>query len=217
MGRHVTATLACAAVFSATVVIGIPSAQSSPSSPDGQQAPATSDHAQQSGTPLADQQFVVQAAMANMAEIQLGHLAVKNAKHPSVKKFAQMMIDDHLKTQNALADAAYGAGIHWPTQLNDGHRQLQYRLSTLKNEQFDREYMKTMVDAHRDVEQLLAVRVGEGDANTDTQTRASRGAAKSDDASLTGKLNDWATKTLPSVRAHRKEAEQVYDELAKAE
>ena len=217
MGRHVTATLARATVFSATVVFGIASAQSSPSSPDRQQAPATSDPAQQSGTPLADQQFVVQAAMANMAEIQLGHLAVKNAKDPSVKKFAQMMIDDHLKTQNALADAAYGTGIHWPTQLSDGHRQLQYRLSTLKNEQFDREYMKAMVDAHRDVEQVLAVRVDEGGANTEIQTRASRGAAKSDGASLAAKLNDWATRTLPSVRAHLKEAEQVYGQLAKAE
>jgi hypothetical protein len=88
---------------------GIASAQSSPSSPDGQQAPAPatrSDPApQSSGAPLADEQFAVQAALANMAEIQLGHLAVKNAKHPSVKKFAQMMIDDHLKTQNA-----------WPTR-----------------------------------------------------------------------------------------------------
>ena len=156
-----------------------------------------------------DTSFASQAALANMAEIQLGHLAVKKAQSPDVKKFAQMMIDDHVKAQQELADAASGAGVQWPKQLDDKHRQIHQRLSSLNGDRFDREYMKTMVDGHRDVETMLASRVESG------TTRPSSGA-KSDTA-LTANVNKWATKTLPSVRAHLKEAEQVQGSLDKGE
>jgi putative membrane protein len=116
-----------------------------------------------------------------------------------VKAFAQRMIDDHVKVQKELADAAAGAGIQWPTQLDEAHRQLQKRLSTLSNEKFDHEYMKAMVDGHRDLEKMLAA------------------APKSEDSPLAAKVNQWAAKTLPGVRAHLKEAEQLYGELERAE
>jgi putative membrane protein len=138
-----------------------------------------------------------------MAEIQLGHLAVKKAQQPDVKKFAQMMVDDHLKIQKKLADAAAGESIKWPTQLDDMHRQLQQRLSTLSGDQFDREYMKAMVDGHREVEKMLAARAGEG---------GSDGAG----TPLASKLNKWAADTLPSVRDHLKQAEQVNAGLGNA-
>ena len=77
--------------------------------------------------------------MSNMAEIQLGHMATKKAKDAGVSKFAQTMIDDHLKAQQQLADAAYGAGIRWPTQLDERHRQIQKRLSDMSPQQFDRD------------------------------------------------------------------------------
>jgi putative membrane protein len=188
-----SATLSRAVILSLVVGTGIASAQSSPSRRDAQPQPPpdTGEHA-----------FVLQAAMSNMAEIQLGHLATKNAQRADVKKFAQMMIDDHLKAQQQLADAAYGEGIKWPTKLDDSHRQVQQRLSKLNNEQFDREYMQAMVDWHRDVEKMLA-------------TRPIGGAAKSEQPSLSAKVNQWAAKTLPEVRAHLKEAEQVYGEVSK--
>ena len=137
-----------------------------------------------------------------MAEIQLGHLAIKKAQQADVKKFAQMMVEDHVKAQKELADAASGAGIQWPTQLDDEHRQIQQRLSSLSKEQFDRDYMKTMVDGHRNVEKMLTERIDEG-------------GPASDGTSLTGKVNQWAAKTLPAVRAHLEQAEQVYGQLAK--
>lgn len=151
--------------------------------------------------------FVAQAAMSNMAEIQLGHLAAKKAQDPEVKKFAQATIEEHVKAQQQLADAAYGAGIKWPTKLDDKNRQIQDRLSKLSNEQFDREYMKATLDRHRDAEMMLEVRL---------PTRQAA-AAKPDELSLAAKVDQWVSKTLPDVRAHLKEAEQVYGGLAKGE
>jgi predicted outer membrane protein len=157
----------------------------------------------------SDSSFVSQAALANMAEIQLGHLAVKKAENADVKKFAQMMIEDHVKAQQDLADAASGAGIQWPKQLDDKHKQIHQRLSSLSADRFDREYMKTMIDGHRTVEAMLAARVDVGGA------RPSAGS-KTEEA-LTANVNKWATKTLPSVRAHLREAEQVTGALDKGE
>jgi putative membrane protein len=109
------------------------------------------------------------------------------------------MVDDHLKAQRQLADAAYGEGIKWPTQLDEQHRQIQQRLSKLSPEQFDRDYMQAMVDGHRDVEKMLAARVsGSGEG-----------------LSLTAEVNRWAASTLPDVRAHLETAEQVYAALPK--
>jgi putative membrane protein len=181
MARIVATTLTCAGVFFVTVGLGIATAQA----------------------PVDEHRFVPQAAMANMAEIQLGHLAVNKAQDPRVKKFAQMIVDEHVKAQQALADAASGVGIKWPKQLDDSHKQIHQRLSRLSNEQFDREYMKTMIDGHRDVEKMLAAR-----------TPSSR-AQKSDEAALAAQVDQWAAKTLPAVRAHLSEAEQLYGELKK--
>ena len=152
-----------------------------------------------------DTSFVAQAALANMAEIQFGHLAVKKAQSADVKKFAQMMIDDHVKAQKELADAASGAGVQWPKQLDDKHKQIHQRLSSLNGDRFDREYMKAMVDGHRDVEAVLAGRAGNAPSN-----------AKADET-LAANVNKWAAKTLPTVRAHLKEAEQVSGGLDKGE
>ena len=120
MKSSLSATLSWAGIISVAVGLGVVSAQSSPSKSNPQPAPATS-----ATSSTGEHDFVLQAAMSNMAEIQLGHMATKKAQDAGVKKFAQTMVDDHLKAQQQLADAAYGAGIKWPTQLDERHRQIQ--------------------------------------------------------------------------------------------
>jgi hypothetical protein len=62
--------------------------------------------------------------------------------------------------------------------------------------------MKTMIDRDRDVEQMLAARANGGGGETDT---------------LAAKVNQWAAATLPEVRAHREEAEQLLAQIGKGE
>ena len=162
--------------------------------------------------PVNEREFVSQLAMSNMAAIQLGHLATKKAQHADVKKFAQSTIDDRLKAQQQLADAAYGAGIRWPTKLDEKYRQVQERLSRSSDEQFDREYMKATIDQHRNFEQMLATRANEGSG-----TARPTVDGQADGAALAAKVNQWAAMTLPQIRAHLKEAEQVSGQLEKAE
>lgn len=170
--------------------------------------------AQGTAQPAGDQDFVARAAMSNMVAIQLGHLATKKAQHADVKQFAQQTIDDHLKVQQQLADAAYGAGVRWPKKLDESYQQIQQRLSKLSNDQFDREFMKVMIDRDRDVEQMLAARVTKGGGEDSARKKAA--GATSDEPTLAAKVNQWVTSTLPEVRAHLKEAEQVLGRLGQA-
>ena len=117
-------------------------------------------------------------------------------------RFAQTTVDDHLKAQKQLADAASGARVKWPTKLDDSYRQIEQRLSKLKNEQFDREFVKAMVERDRNVEKMLASRVGNAGGDT---------------SALAGRVNQWANSALPGVRAHLKEAEQVLGRLGQGE
>ena len=182
MRRSWSTTLSCVGILTVAVGVGIASAQGA-------------------AQPTGDQDFVSRAALFNMAAIQLGHMATKQAQRADVKEFAQATIEDHLKAQKQLADAASGAGVRWPTKLDDKYRQIEQRLSKMSNDQFDREYMKAMIDRDRDVEKMLAARAS-GGGETDT---------------LAAKVNQWAAATLPEVRAHLKEAEQVLAQIGKGE
>jgi len=182
MRRSWSTTLSCVGILTVAVGLGVASAQGA-------------------AQPAGDQDFVSRAALFNMAAIQLGHMATKQAQRADVKEFAQATIEDHLKAQKQLADAASGAGVRWPTKLDDKYRQIEQRLSKMSNDQFDREYMKAMIDRDRDVEKMLAARAS-GGGETDT---------------LAAKVNQWAAATLPEVRAHLKEAEQVLAQIGKGE
>src|SRR5687768_18424506 len=49
-----------------------------------------------------DTEFAVKAADGGMLEVELGKLAQTNAASPEVKKFAQMMVDEHTKANDEL-------------------------------------------------------------------------------------------------------------------
>lgn len=61
-----------------------------------------------------DQRFINEAAKGNRAEIELGKIVASNAKDPSVKKFAQMMVDDHTTALNELQQVAKAKDITLP-------------------------------------------------------------------------------------------------------
>jgi putative membrane protein len=93
------------------------------------------------GTVGADnnREFLTKAMDANMAEIELGRLALEKASNADVKRFAQMMVDDHSKALDALKPIASKGGVPMVAQLDDTHRDLRDRLSRLSGAEFDRE------------------------------------------------------------------------------
>ncbi len=149
--------------------------------------------------------FAEQAMMANKAEIKLGELAGQKAQNPAVKNFAQMMVRDHGNGLNALKETVKGFNVDEPAQLDAKHQALYDRLSKLSGAEFDREYMKAMVDGHRQVVDMLDDRAGQSSSVT--------GTSGADDSRLDASVNQWATKALPTTKKHLQNAQQVNDSL----
>ncbi len=107
----------------------------------------------------ADRDFVGDLTITNMAEIELGRMAAERAANAEVKRFGQTMVDDHTAAGNKLKPIATEHSIPMPADLDDKHRDLRERLSKLQGAEFDREYMKAMVDGHEDVLAKLESRI----------------------------------------------------------
>jgi len=135
------------------------------------------------------QQFIEKAAIANMAEIQLGQLAATNAQDPQVKQFAQMMVTEHTQALDQLRSAAGSSTL--PSSLDKKHQKLQDKLSKLQGADFDRAYMDAMVDAHKDTVKLLSKRAGNdhargGDSSSHDQSAMAGTGSASGTAGTSG-------------------------------
>jgi putative membrane protein len=136
----------------------------------------------------ADQSFVTKAAKGGMAEVELGKLAVEKATDAEVKQFGQRMIDDHTKAGDELKALAEKKNITLPTAPDAKDEAVQSRLGKLSGEAFDRAYMQAMVSDHRaDVKEFQA----EAKSGKDPDVK------------------EWAAKTLPTLEAHLKQAEDA--------
>jgi putative membrane protein len=96
-----------------------------------------------------DAQFFQEAADANQAEVALARIAMTRASHPDVRRFAQMMIDEHGRAQNDLLELARIQGHSPQPTLTPDRQQLQDRLERLSGPEFDRAYIEAMVREHQ--------------------------------------------------------------------
>jgi putative membrane protein len=171
------------------------------------------------GANLSDDDFVRDVALKNMAAIELGRMALNKTTNPEIKSFAQRMIDEHGAAAQNLKNAAAGQSIEWPTQLDDKHGEIAGELEKKQGADFDRDYVKAMVDGHQDLAAKLESRLdvqslaewktaAAGRTNSqalpdpaatmrDVQVRPN----KSDDA-VTMKINQWAADTYPVAQKH---------------
>lgn len=93
--------------------------------------------------------FANEAADGGMMEVDLGKIAVQNAKSQAVKDFGQMMIDDHTKINNQLKDLAAKKMIDLPTAVTDSQQKEIDNLSKKTGADFDKAYVSMMVDDHK--------------------------------------------------------------------
>lgn len=160
--------------------------------------------------------FAEQATYAGNAEVKLGQLAMERAQSPAVKDFAQMMVRDHSKAGSELKQAVTRHDVQPPAGLDAEHQRLYDRLSKLQSAEFDREYMNAMVDGHKKVKSMLASRTMNDRTGSD-RTRGATGTSGSTTGStpLDMAVNQWATKSLPTVEQHLQKAEAIQANVAK--
>ena len=98
----------------------------------------------------ADRDFLEKSAKASMSEVQISRVAASRTTNPDVKRFAQMMVDDHENAAEQLAALASGRGVSLPAK--DPHPD-KWEKRDAKN--FDKEYLDKMVSDHEDVVKLF--------------------------------------------------------------
>jgi putative membrane protein len=143
----------------------------------------------------ADASWVRDQLEDGEAEVMLGRLASEKARHPQVKEFAEMMVRDHTKAGAELKQAAGAqatADARTAENRDGDHKDLHERLSKLSGAEFDREYMKAMIDEHEEAVNEL------------------EGKAKDAD---NAQIKDWAGKTLQHVQHHLERAKQIQQTL----
>ena len=114
--------------------------------------------------PLADQDstFVNQATMGNLAEIQDGQLAAKQAMRPAVKSFGQSMVTDHTQANQQLASIASGKGVTPPTAPSDSEQAMMTKLSAMHGRAFDTAYLRGQIAGHEQMVALLQTEISQG-------------------------------------------------------
>ncbi|HEX6125327.1 MAG TPA: DUF4142 domain-containing protein, partial [Pyrinomonadaceae bacterium] len=125
--------------------------------------------------------FWTEAASGGMAEVELGRLAQTKSQNAEVKRFAQMMVSDHTKSNDELKALAMKKNVVLPTAPGERHQRTMMQLQGLSGTEFDRAYVDAMVRDHEATVQLF-----------ESQTQ---GAGDAD-------IKAFAEKTLPNLRQH---------------
>ena len=170
-------------------------------------------------TVKSDGDFVRDVVTKNMAEIELSRMALVKATNLDVKSFAQRMIDDHSAAGDKLKSVVSGQPIEWPAHLNDKHRKTADELAQKQGTDFDRDYVKAMVEGHQDLTAKLESRL-DVQSLADWKTAAAgrthnkelpeptnvlRDVQVRPDKStneITMKINQWAADTYPIAQKH---------------
>ena len=147
-----------------------------------------------SATPVAedDSKFAVEAASGGMMEVQLGELAQQKASSQRVKNFGAMMVRDHTKANDELKSLAGMKNVTLPPAPGGEHMDHIQDISKKTGKDFDRQYIKMMLDDHKD--------------DVDAFEKASKDCKDAD-------IKAFATKTLPVLRMHLDSAKAINDAM----
>jgi putative membrane protein len=103
----------------------------------------------------SDMRSMQKMAQADMAEIETGKLAAQKAENPEVKKFGQHMVDEHSKMLSEGSQIAKAKGATPPSGPDGKHQKALQKLQGLSGAEFDRAYLKQMVEDHEDALKLV--------------------------------------------------------------
>lgn len=89
-----------------------------------------------------DKKMLINLLEGNRAEVQAGQLALEKSQNADIKKFAQMMVDDHGKAVTEIETLAQNKGAALPDGIGAMHKTKELALKALSGNTFDREYAK---------------------------------------------------------------------------
>jgi putative membrane protein len=94
------------------------------------------------------QAFLKKAIQGNYAEIQMGKLAQQNGQSEDVKKYGQMLSDDHTAGNQKAMDAAKSLGVTPPDGPSAKQKAEYAKMSKMTGPAFDRGFATHMISDH---------------------------------------------------------------------
>lgn len=140
-----------------------------------------------------DSKFLVAAAETDLEEIEVGKLAKAKGTDAEVKKFGQMLIDDHTKASTDTKALAAKNNISLPTAITEKGKESWSDLDKQKaGKDFDMKFADMMVDGHQKA--------------IDKMKDASENAKNPE-------VRDWASKMVPTLQAHLEHAKMLQEKI----
>lgn len=177
-------------------------AQQRPTTSPSTSTTSTSSSASTAST--QDKDWINQAAMDNHQEIIMARLGEQKASNAGVKSFAQKLATDHTKALSELETVARGKSVTIPSQYTSTSTTSstatqnadERRLSGLSGAEFDRAFVKQMVDDHQ---------------------KAISAFEREEKATQDSAIRNYINTTLPTLRSHLSEAQNLEKTLGRGE
>lgn len=177
-------------------------AQQRPTTSPSTSTTSTSSSASTAST--QDKDWINQVAMDNHQEIMMARVGEQKASNAGVKSFAQKLATDHTKALSELETVARGKSVTIPSQYTSTSTASstatqnadERRLSGLSGAEFDRAFVKQMVDDHQ---------------------KAISAFEREEKATQDSAIRNYINTTLPTLRSHLSEAQNLEKTLGRGE
>ncbi|MBN8668660.1 MAG: DUF4142 domain-containing protein [Chitinophagales bacterium] len=138
--------------------------------------------------------FLVRAANATMTEIQLTQLAMDKSSLSSIRSLSKELKKDHQEMNDEIKRLARERNIALPDMVSNESEKDLTDLRQRSGNDFDKEFIKEIIDRHDESIRLYENAVSKGDAP---------------------EVRDFASKCLPALRSHRDKAKDLQDKTWK--
>jgi len=135
----------------------------------------------------SDEQFITKAAQGGLMEVEVGKLAQEKASSNEVKEYGKKLEQDHSKANEQLKKLAESKNVPMPTDMG-AEKAAVDKLRALSGDEFDKAFLKMAVKDHK--------------KDVNAFQKQSTNAMDSD-------VKEFASKTLPTLQEHLKEAEEL--------
>jgi len=155
----------------------------------------TSKMSTSTGTMSVDQstsEFMTKVADVGMTEVKLGQMAQDKAMSQRGKDFGAMMVKDHTAAGDELKGMARQKNVTLPETMSNDHQKKTDDLNKKTGKDFDKAYMKAMVDGH--------------ESTVNDFEKASKNTKDAD-------VKAWVDKTLPTLKMHLDSAKAIQKSL----
>ena len=138
------------------------------------------------GLSAQDRMFIENAAKGGMHEVHMGRLGIERGQSEAVKGLCQRLINDHNMAHRDLETLAKQKGVTLPA--DDAKVVSPAPLAVKSGTDFDQEFVKMLIEDHQN-----DIAAFEREANSGSDPE----------------LRNWASKALPTLRAHLTEAQAI--------